>query len=327
MQQDTEGENIQYRFYRDGDEHGFTEMFGKVFGQPLNLDEWEWHYLNNPAWKSYINIAECRSSMVGSSAAVPFNMNGCNKILTGIRIQHAMVMAEFRRQGIFKQTVENITALRSSENFDLIFTFPTRELSLKTFISLKFAVIGQLYQYNIPASKLQCLSEDPVKYEVQESPVFTSSDAEFIDSCLYGYKVFLRRDADYLNWRYGTLSGKKYTKVKLYDSTGIKALLVYKKFEKDSSYDIMECFVKENSLENIQQVLNVLMIKEGRENISGFNIWSAPHYRIHNAILQLGFEKTALNTHVAVKNLTEENEEEYLNFENYFFSFGDSDVY
>jgi hypothetical protein len=318
--------NIQFRFYKEKDEVYLVRLFNKIFEKNMSFAEWNWYYKDHPLVKSFINLAFCDTELAGSAAGVPFVFTTSSGDAKGIRIQHAMIEAEYRNRGLFKQMIQNISEQNVIPPFDFIFTFPTRDISLKCFLDLNYKTIDKLFPYFLDIKKTINVHNKDAGYSIQHEPLFDKADALFISDCLKQYTVFVKRDVDYLNWRYNRKSGKEYHVLRIAGNKGIEALVVYKIFEPSNTIDIIEYFARSNETDVVNTVINRL-IAEHKKSIAGFNIWMAPHYSCYDNFINAGFERTDFVTNFVVKKISDESKVDYYNFENYYISYGDSDIY
>jgi len=94
------------RPYRRGDEAEILGLFQRVFGVERSLEHWRWKFLQNPAGRCFMRLAETPSGeLVGQYAGLPVHMAWGAKTLVFTQIIDVMVDPRFRaglkRPGLF----------------------------------------------------------------------------------------------------------------------------------------------------------------------------------------------------------------------------------
>ncbi|MFB5662616.1 GNAT family N-acetyltransferase [Alteribacillus sp. HJP-4] len=250
------------REYQPGDEQQIQALFTKVFQKERTRSVWDWKFKGRMhEARPWAFVFEENNTIIGHislwvSAAY---IEGVEKKI-GLRID-TMVDPDARGRGIYKRLNEKMIAKATEEGIFLLYGFPA-EKAKDLLISYTGAVhIGNISRYTlitnpaalagaflkaakpfIPAGELF----KKVKYaRVTKtlSPGWTVEEADNIDSSFDKLAedlkslrpVMLKRDADFLKWRYFSHPENSYKLLALWNNRELKGFVVVKKETKTTS--------------------------------------------------------------------------------------------
>jgi GNAT superfamily N-acetyltransferase len=319
---------IDYREFRDGDETAIVSFFNFVFGRNMAIADWEWAYRENPARRIDIVLAFCGSTLVGVLAAIPLHFQVQGRYIDVARMQDGMVHPDYRGRGIFIGLVDALTDVLRRKHLDLVVQFPNNN-SFPVFMNkLEYCNPGDIFTFSLPAGHLTARETTCITAEIEDPGLLDQSDADFMGRCLNRYQIYNNRNLEYLHWRYNSRSGKQYFVLRVREAERQVALIIFKLYTAASSVDLVEFFA-DPEVGNIHDLLNIIKLFYNERGISvtGFNIWSFPHYADHERLLQAGFEKTEFLTHIITKSFLPETVANAGCATAFYLSMGDSDVY
>jgi hypothetical protein len=323
---ETNTEEITYREYLEGDEQDILHLFNRVFSKNLSLTRWNWENKYNPNGSTYFHLALTGTKLIGQSAAVPLVFNHEGRTLNAVRVQNVMVHSDFRNKGVFLNTLRQLTYCLYDEKLDFIITFPN-DKSIGAFIrKLDYSHIFDVFIYTLKVEFLGRDKDANVEYEFDEGVHVGEEDIEFIRSMLNGFDIFNKRSLKYMNWRYHQDSTREYVLVRVFKDQQQVGLVVYKPYVEGMSIDLVEFFVR-NDKDMIASTLNSICDMCTNSTVRSINVWSMDHYPWHQSLLDLGFKKTDLLTHVVCKLLSSKASKNSKRITSYYLSMGDSDVY
>lgn len=318
---------LDYRKYEPGDQIRIIELYNLVFHKTLSLSEWKWAYQRNPIERYDIILALFNSRIIGQSAGSPQEYLVAGTSRKTSRIQNVMVHPDFRKQGIFLETLKLLTSYLYYQAIDFVVTFPN-DSSLQAFIhKLDYRHIEDLYTYFIPATNPQSPTSNLLEFVISEKLNFVSLDVLLASEYLQESQIYNNRSLEYLNWRYHANSGKLYRLLRLYEGGSYLGWVVFKYYPEDNSIDLVEFFCPGDEY-HITQVLTSIrnFYFALSVNIVGFNIWLRREYWYHRSLINLGAQRTNQKTHVVFRDFsngfsTREIEKKF------YLSMSDSDVY
>jgi len=318
---------INYRQYKDGDEHAILSLYNSVFNRNTTIDQWNWAYKENPEKHLDIILAFHGPDLVGQSAGSPLRFCFKNNIIKAIRVQNAMVHPDFRKKGIFTTTLKKLT---EQEKLDLGVAFPVNTISFQTFLrKLDYHYLSDVFTFCLPVASLIPAYSSYLHVVIDDKIHFPQSDRDFILSCLTHYEIFNTRSLDYLHWRFNGKSGKKYLILRAFRSECQIALIIFKLYPDTQSVDLVEFFMVEDTTNPIPCLLNSILSYFSKKDVmvKSFNIWLFPHYTCYNALYESGFRQSSFLTHIMTKSYSPGTDKSFETGTSYYFSMGDSDVY
>ena len=222
------------------DSEAIVELYEKVFGARLPISHWRWQYLDNPAGKMCIFVAEHDGKIVGQCALLPTWINlGGLKIMGGQRVD-SMVHPDYRSQGMFSSLAEECYAHAASEGVQLLYHFPDELSQSVSMNRLETHDVGTLPRFikvlnprsvierRVHSAAIGALAEKPAylflrmlggskKVEPGTAIRITridNFDRRFDDlwlSIRERFSVSVWKDSVYLNWRYFSCPDREYT--------------------------------------------------------------------------------------------------------------------
>ncbi len=119
-------------------------VFGEFEEDKLRPDFWKWEFLDGPAGKAFIYIAEDEKKLVGHFADIPrrFSVNG--DLLMGTLSLDLMVHADYRRRGIFAELGTYAARRVDREKCLFMTAFPIRKETIGGLIKIGWETVGEL---------------------------------------------------------------------------------------------------------------------------------------------------------------------------------------
>lgn len=222
------------RKYRDGDEQSIVEMLNIAFGSWRSLEYWKWKYKKNPAGSPIIWLAEHNNKIIGHYGIIPIRMKVGNTFMTGSFAADAATHPKYQGKGVFSSLV-NRCYLDAAEN-DLPITYgfaqyrlgPTYKRYewrghicfmgpmikvlnwkpvLSRYVPSKFLVraaartLGKIRRsrYGNGSLKIERISR------------FDERINRFWEEISKHFRIIVKRDQRYLNWRYLDHPENEYT--------------------------------------------------------------------------------------------------------------------
>lgn len=321
-----QSENIVYRSYVKGDELDIINLFNLIFKTKHALPLWRWAHAENPAGGSDINLAYYDTMFIGQSLGVPLLFIYDNKKVKTSRIQNVMVHADFRKKGIFLETLQRLAEKLFKQKVGFIFAFPN-DYSIGAFINkLDYRKIADIYTMSLSGGSIKIDADADLKFDITKNISFKKPDLDFINPQLKSFKIYNFRSLPYLNWRYHKGSQKEYSVLRVFKGAKQVGLVVAKPYFKTSSIDLVE-FIVENDEFIVRAALNAVVNFYKKDSLNSFNIWSLEHYPLHQILLKIGFTGNGQATHLVYKTVAKKYSKDHDKISSFYLSMGDSDVY
>jgi hypothetical protein len=276
--------DVIIRRYRDGDEFGIIELFKKIFGRDMTIDEWRWKYkgLGNKRVYSFV-ITDKNDKVVGHYGGIPLRMLYKGKEITGITTCDVMIDERYRGMLRLKRLHNAFVDTYIKEGIYMFYGFPTEKTLL------------------LPAEKLNL-------YERVEQILEASKDVEFRNSVeRFIYKIFpldfddpaidrlwhsikgsfdfgVIRDRNYLVWRYknNPLFSYEIWGLKKRFNKELSGLVIFKKEDKEGLL-LMDLIFKDNLLPLLTKTENLAYTMKKRKIL----LWLPQ--RMHHLLKGLGY--------------------------------------
>ena len=233
--------NIVIETFKDGDETGLNNLFNTVFDQHRDLREWEWKFVNSPINSlPFVILAKDEEKIVGQYSCISFYLKYMDKIVRAVQPVDNFVDEEYRggAKGIQVQMFLRLEEALRNNAIDVGFGFPNREAYVVGKRLLKYVDLIKIENFfrrlswrlavksrvNIPllinfagwVSRLMIR----ISIAVKEKPIkgiryrwireFDERVDSFWGKISEQYKIMMKRDFRYFNWRYNKNPRKDY---------------------------------------------------------------------------------------------------------------------
>ncbi len=228
------GSSWNLRKYRDGDEQAIVELLNIAFGRWHSLEYWRWRYKKNPAGSPIIWLAEHDNKIIGHFAVIPIRMKVGNAYMTASMSVNAATHPQYQGKGVFSSIV-NRCYLDVAEN-DIPLTYGTANIRLgptykryewrghicfmvpmikvldwqprlSRYIHNKFLTRAAAYVLG----KICRTRSTNGSLKIERISRFDERINGFWEEISKHFRIIVKRDQRYLNWRYADYPGSKYT--------------------------------------------------------------------------------------------------------------------
>ncbi|MBZ0111235.1 MAG: GNAT family N-acetyltransferase [Thermoanaerobaculia bacterium] len=195
--------------YREGDETGILELFQRSFHHTRSVERWAWAYRDNP-WSGHnISVARTADGKLAAHYAgygMPFWYQG--RTFTALQIGDTMTDPEFRgvgrgTTGLMARTVRHFFSRYRNTGFGFFYGFNTGPIQR---FSRWFIGGMEVEPVHYRRRNGEALTSIRSRYRIRRVNAFDSRSRTQFDRFFsraapaYGYLV--RRDGEYVDWRY-----------------------------------------------------------------------------------------------------------------------------
>lgn len=229
------------RSYKQNDEQQINALFYEVFRKQRSLVHWAWKYKENPLNKSIITVADENNEIAGHVALVPAKTKWYDReVIFGAR-NDTMVSPRHQGKGLYKKLNQEMIDTAQSEGIDYLYGYPAekaKELFIRYTGAKEIASIPRLIRVNrlstLVVNKLPFLKAakpairvadrflKPKKANSKYSFKFVSECGREFDSLWESSKgvapILLKRDAQFLNWRFHRHPDREYKMLAMYEN-------------------------------------------------------------------------------------------------------------
>lgn len=277
---------INIRRYKDGDEYGIVELFKKVFGREMTLEEWQWKYKGQDFNKVYsFVITNEKNEIVGHYGGIPLRILYKGKEITGISTCDVMIDKRYRGFWILRRLHNEFVNTYIKEGISMFYGFPTEKTLLLPAEKLGlYERVETIYE----ASKEVKFHNGPGRFLYRLIPIdLDNPEIDRLWSSVKGdFQFSVIRDNNYLKWRYkrNPLFSYEAWALKKRFSKRLEGLIILKKEDRDELL-LMDIVFKKG-------LLNILIKKT--ENLAFFMkkkrllMWLPQ--RMQDILRKLGFQ-------------------------------------
>lgn len=340
----------------DLEKEQILKLMKKVYpNSELSTSEYfDWQYRNGPYGIATILLAkDDDDSIIGIEPILPMKLYVNNKVTLSSLSCNSVVDPDFRKRGIFSRLVSNILKIIEKKEISTIYGIPNIK-SYNIFMRNGFDEINQLpllikplkfsKYFSHPTKGLIRLIEIFFKVKNGKSDIelfsgeINSDFEKIIKNLSNRVSILQKRDKEFLQWRYRDNPAKKYDIHVLKENTQLKGYIVTTVAElKEKKIGVVLDFVFDSTIENkegpkdlVRKVLEMFWKKD-----IPLAIATCGENSQENKILkQVGFIQSPrflkpepLYFIIGEISSHDQNIQRMKEFKNWFFTFGDYDVF
>ena len=328
------------------------KAFGKC--ELTNPNYFDWQYKQNPKGSAIIITVKDQdnhNAIVGVNAFIPMDFILNQKQINCYLSCNSIVDPDYRGKGIFTQLISKIPEIFASKQFSIIYGIPNLN-STKIFTKNQFLEISKLpllikplnlsSYFKFPLSKILKPLDIFWKPKYSITPniqsldkLFTSEFDDLIEKSLYRLPIFHFRTKEFLQWRYMNHPTRNYQILTLRNESKLIAYVITRKMEIFSKKVgvIVDFLIDPNYKQKIifQKLIKNVMNDFWKNKIS-IAIATSKTGELEKEILRkVGFfiSPSFLKQEqlpLIISNFNQ-NVNDFNNFEKWFFTLGDYDVF
>ena len=278
-----------------------------------------------------INLMWEGGSLVGhysvSAIELSINTNICKASLSGTTMTHP----DFKGKGIFSSLALFLyERIASEHDVNCVLGFPNNNSHYGLIKKSNWRDVGIIPTLSLDSSRLENIKVNGL----HRFSSFSEDHADFVRETIIslGFRVFVNRSVAYLNWRYRDCPVNDYQCFEYIKNGEILGIIVAKTFASlakpgYTEVDIVEMFCGPH-LPVIRDMLTGVKsyFIEGGIAFFRLNAWISLLDARHLQMERMGFLIGTPLTYMCSKDFTQCTEQIY-DFQNWYISMGDSDVY
>ncbi len=327
------------RSYREGDERPINDLFCRVFGQNRSMEHWYWKYRDNPYGSLFISLALSPDGAIAAHyASYPVKLlyypstGGPPEESEICHVGDKMTSPDFRsvgfgRSSLLAKTVRHFRGTYGS--FAFSYGFVTHHSFRIGLLVLDYRMIEPVLYRKMEFGRLQGVSRGGNSGGIRCEEI-SGTDEEwtgFFKTVAPHYGHLVRRDSEYVSWRYLRRPDKKYIIILARDESGITGWAV---FSREGNKVIWgDALFRPCDIDSVRSVLGCLArhpYVRGADSLEGWfpqrPVWW------DNILDELGFEKgpEPNNLRFCIAGFTSDEIPERL-AGYFYYTIGDSDLF
>lgn len=311
---------MEFKRYQDGDEKAILELFQKTFNRKMTDQYWNWRYKYNPSIKeNLINLAWDRKTLAAHYAVSSTKLFVLGKEVNAALSMTTMTDPAYQGRGLFTGLAGD---LFDSSKLDVIFGIPN-ENSLKGFVNkLNFELLTDIPMLESDIS-LQNFKKNENCEEIRS---FDDRFDIFFKKVCVEYHIISLRGKEHLNWRFVDNPQNQYNILAFIENNKIKGYIVTKLYS-DSGHskgDIVDILVEDEIVLNELLSHTLYLLKD--KGVSKVNTWFNDK-NLNHVLDRYGFKENGQVFHFIVRDNREEKNESLYNFDNWYVTMSDIDLF
>jgi hypothetical protein len=312
---------LEIKEYKNGDEEKIMELFEDVFKQEMPLQYWKWNYNNELFSDKYINLMWDKNILAGHYAIIPVNMMVKNKLVkTGLSMT-TMTSCQYGKRGIFKNLATDLYTKIYNE-VDLVWGFPNNNSIYGFLKNLSWKQIMDITMYTCETYKANNKSK-----HIKSIFEFDEKFDRLFENVKNRYSIIVCRDSKYLNWRYKENPQNKYLYLVYEEEDNYLGYCIYKLYKNENEEeqcDIVDMLAINEEI--FTELLKYTLDNMAEIKVEHANLWMN-NVEFLECAKKVGFIETSFKTHVGCKINGDNLDEDVYNYNNWYLTMGDSDVF
>ncbi|EES48078.1 GNAT family N-acetyltransferase [Clostridium botulinum] len=316
---------LEVRDYKKNDEKEIINLFKESFCKEMKHFQWRWNYDANICKDKFIKLMWDDKTLAGHYAILPNKMKIYDKIYEVGLSMTTMTSKEYKKQGVFVKLASNLYE-EIYNKVPIIYGFPNNNSlhGFKKYLGWTHALDIEIYSCYTYKSELKSLDKNIKNVEFLDNRVnvlFDKFSNEFKE-----YKLMIKRDKDYLHWRYDLNPYNKYYYLVYEKDNEYLGYCIYKIFEDGGKKvcDLVDIIAVNNGI--YEELLKSLIDLIACNNIRKINSWFINKDKLEIG-RKLGFNRTNLITHFGFKLNCDFLKLDDINNKKWYLTMGDSDVF
>lgn len=313
---------LDSKSYMNGNENSIISLFQKAFNRQLSYDYWIWRYLKNPNTDTnLINLAWDNNKVVAHYAVSPVKIYVGGKRYNAALSMTTMTDPDYQGRGLFTKLAMELYN-NNNNTLDIIFGVPNDNSLMGFTQKLNFKLIKE-----IPMLKTNIVDrkyKDNIKcVEVYE---FDESFDDFFTTITKKYSIIMSRDSKYLTWRFLSNPENDYKIFAYIEEDKVLGYIVVKVYNGGESPtgDIVDVLVSSEIV--LRDLINKSFSYFIEQNVTNINTWFSDNKYI-NVFKEYGFKISDNYFHFIVKNNSDESIQGLFDFENWYLTMSDIDIF
>lgn len=308
--------------FQDEDKPQILELFEKVFHKKMTEQFWNWRFGKNPHGKPLVKLAFIEKNLVANYLLHPIilEINNCKRRC--LFSMTTMTDSDYSGKGIMTKLATDVYDKGRNELYKLVFGFANKNSRYMFTKKLDFKELTVIKELTLEYGK----KELNVGGKIIKINEFDEQFDSFFESQKNNLpKISIPRISSYLNWRFIKNPITKYHCYKIEDENKIVGYFIISKYK--DKCQIVDFLVEENE-KYFAHIIKLSLEFCNDKKCKKISLWANRKLMFFEFLNSLGFREIPIETYFCVKTLNDlDVNVDYLEFDNWFITMSDSDVY
>jgi GNAT superfamily N-acetyltransferase len=328
------------------------KIYGDVEISKSNF--FDWQYLDNPDGKAVVIVAkdeEKNNSIIGVESILPMNLMVNQKIIKASLSCNSYVDPDYRKKGIFSKLISfvknesktnNISCIYSVANDNSFHLFMKKNSHEISNLPLLFRPVRLSNYFPFPLNTFLHIFDIMWKIKKNNNQNIIEFNNYFDESFEVLCKkvneripIIKHRTKEYLNWRYKDHPTREYKTFVLKENSNLEGYIITRKtIVNGKSIGVIVDFLVDSNTnsEKIKDLIQTALYDFWNSDVSVIVAVFGPSTLEYQLLSKNGFKIAPKfvkpqSAHFILINSDSKDFDELKNYENWFFSFGDYDIF
>ena len=340
------------------DKDQILQLTRKIFGDAeiSKSDFFDWQYLNNPEGEAIVITAKDeneQNAVIGVESILPMNILVDQKIVKASLSCNSYVDPDYRNKGIFSKLISTVLEQSMKKNISCIYGV-ANDNSFNSFVRqgsyeisdmpILFRPLRLSHYFSFPISSVLRIFDNIWKAKKSANPNVNEFDGYFDESfeilatkASQRIPVIKQRTKEFLNWRYRNSPTRKYKTFVLRKNSVLEGYVITRKTEiNGKSVGVIVDFLVDSNANplGIKDLVQTALDDFWKSGVSVTIAISGPLTAEYQTLSSAGFKIAPKflkpqSAHFILINSDPNREDlaQLKKYDNWFFSFGDYDVF
>lgn len=322
--------------YKDFYHKGLLKLYKIVFPNLITTNLINWKNKKNPFGNadSFTFLMVNNSEIIAQYATIPKEFYIKGKKFDCIQSVGTMTHPDYRGLGIITYLAKIAYEYAKSKGYKFVYGFPNQVIYKLRETKLNWTILGEVELFQKRIENTQSHNKT-FNLSIKEVGIFEERINRLWENSKNLYNVTIKKDKNYLNWRYIKHPFIKYKNFLVLDeSEEVIAFFILKRYttSNGSNYGHIVDFSVGN-YNNISEINTFELIENFslnyfKEDCSKISFWLPSNILKNFAIKNLGYNLVKMNTYFGYRIFSEFQRLSLLNnYENWNITMGDSDTF
>jgi hypothetical protein len=298
------------------------KLHKNAFNQTRSSKYWDWRFNNQSLRKPFGQLAITNNAIISHYMVQPIIYKEKDHRIKLLISMWTMTHPKYFNKGLMRTLAKKTFESNTQKKYQFVIGFANK-ISIKFFINkLQFKKIKTMTETTLNLDNNQKFKN---KYKILKIKLFDSSFTGFCNTNVQLKKKYcIPRTSKFLNWRYIQRPKNEYTCYKIVNEKKLEGYFILKKYEKKCQ--IID-FVLNNKIEIYESVLNKTVEFAKKNKLLKISLWANSDKDFLKYLQKNRFVEQEMNTYFIVKKLENSFKNQIYDFDKWYITMGDSDVF
>ncbi|MEO0071184.1 MAG: GNAT family N-acetyltransferase [candidate division WOR-3 bacterium] len=317
--------NLEIKPFIPGNEETIVNLLHTTFGISIATDFYRWRFLDNPAGPGICDLVWDGNKLCAHHGVTLVNIVCDGKELRAGLGGTAMTHPDYRGQGLFTTLYKRAVARMISEGLILFYAFPNSASHPLIVDKLGFIDIYEVPKFSLNFRNRRQRTADRSDKYIEELKKFDERFDRLWFNAGKEYRVIVKRDSRYLNWRFVLNPIAQYRILSYSHQSDLLGYAVLKQYNQELQIvDLLTVPQTDIGLALVTRAIDIAQ----EESLESVSMWLNPANPLHIELERLGFKPGAPVVYFGGKVLNSSSPDSpFYSYRNWHLMMSDSDVF